>query len=80
MRATLIKLLPRMICRALDALAKISPEDPHVYAACQRYVNRFKGENNGDIHTDGELRFMRAQLTACRTVFYVSANVGDRAP
>jgi FkbM family methyltransferase len=63
----------------LDRLARVWPENPHVHAACQRYVNRFRGENNDAIETNGELRFMRDRLASCHKVFDVGANVGDWA-
>ncbi len=73
------KIVPYAVIRGLDRLARVWPENPHVQAACQRYVNRFRGENNDAIETNGELRFMRDRLPGCRTVFDVGANVGDWA-
>jgi FkbM family methyltransferase len=37
----------------------------------------YKGENNDDMETNGELQFMRRILPQCTTVFDVGANVGD---
>jgi FkbM family methyltransferase len=73
------KIVPYAVIRGLDRLARVWPENPHVQAACLRYVNRFRGENNDAIEANGELRFMRERLPACRTVFDVGANVGDWA-
>jgi FkbM family methyltransferase len=73
------KIVPYAVIRGLDRLARVWPENPHVHAACLRYVNRFRGENNDAIEANGELRFMRERLPACRTVFDVGANVGDWA-
>jgi len=48
-----------------------------LYRACRRYVDRYNGENDSDIRTNGELRFMQRALARCQTVFDVGANVGD---
>jgi FkbM family methyltransferase len=71
--------IPYLIRRGLDRLTRAGIEDPRVQAACERYANRFRGENNGAIETNGELRFIREVLPRCRTVFDVGANVGDWA-
>ncbi len=49
----------------------------HLYALCKRYVDRYNSENNDNIHTNGEWRFMQTILPQCATVFDVGANVGD---
>jgi FkbM family methyltransferase len=73
------KIVPYAVIRGLDRLARVWPENPHVQAACQRYVNRCRAENNDAIEANGELRFMRERLPHCGTVFDVGANVGDWA-
>jgi FkbM family methyltransferase len=55
----------------------VPSESPILYRACKRYVDRYNGENNSDIRTNGELRFMQRVLPRCQTVFDVGANVGD---
>jgi FkbM family methyltransferase len=77
--ASVRTLLPAFVCRGLNRLARVWPENPHVHAASQHYVNRFRGENDSAIETNGELRFMRERLASCHTVFDVGANVGDWA-
>jgi FkbM family methyltransferase len=79
MSASIGNLLPYLLCRGLERLARVSPGNPAVHAACQHYVNRFRGQNDSTIETNGELRFMRERLPACGTVFDVGANVGDWA-
>jgi FkbM family methyltransferase len=37
----------------------------------------YKGENNDDMETNGELQFMRRILPQCKIVFDVGANIGD---
>src|SRR6185436_19462966 len=55
----------------------VPSESPILYRACKRYVDRYNGENNSDIRTNGELRFMQRVLPRCQTIFDVGANVGD---
>lgn len=50
--------------------------NPRLYHLCQRYVDRYNGENNSNMQTNGELRLMQQTLVNCRTVFDVGANVG----
>jgi len=57
----------------------LPPDDLPVYRLCQGYVDRYKGENNDNIRTNGELRFMRQILGSCHTVFDVGANIGEWA-
>lgn len=54
----------------------IPPYSALLYHLCRRYVDRYNAENNSDIHTNGELRFMQRVLGNCQTVFDVGANVG----
>jgi FkbM family methyltransferase len=49
------------------------------YRVCKKYVDRYNNENNSDIHTNGELRFINDNLCNCDVVFDVGANVGDWA-
>jgi len=47
----------------------LPPYNTNLYQLCRRYVDRYNGENNDNIHTNGELRFMRQILGNCQTVF-----------
>jgi FkbM family methyltransferase len=40
-------------------------------------VDHFNGDNNDDMHRNGELRFIREIIPRCATVFDVGANIGD---
>jgi FkbM family methyltransferase len=60
-----------------EQLMELLPNNAFLYRVCKRYVDRYNSENNGDIHTNGELRFMQTILPKCETVFDVGANVGD---
>lgn len=48
-----------------------------IYAFCSRYVERFNADNNDDMATNGELRFLRRAVPESDVVFDVGANVGD---
>jgi len=68
----------RLVKRAGRLLFRLIPSDNELlYHACRRYVDRYNGENDSDIRTNGELRFMQRVLPRCPTVFDVGANVGD---
>lgn len=58
-------------------LERVPPHSRFLYRFCQRYVDRYRGEGNPDIHTNGELRLLREVLGRCRTVMDVGANVGQ---
>jgi hypothetical protein len=46
-----------------DQLLALLPRNPFVYRVCKRCVDRYNSENNNNIHTNGELRLMKAVLT-----------------
>lgn len=48
-----------------------------LYRFCRRYVNRYDGQNNADMRSNGELHWLREVLPTCSTVFDVGANVGE---
>jgi len=50
-----------------------------LYRFCRRYVNRTQGENNADMRTNGEVRWLREVLPSCKTVLDVGANIGQWA-
>lgn len=62
-----------------SSLWSMVPEMKWLYRLCRTYVDRFNGENNINIHTNGEELLMRLRLPQARTVFDVGANVGDWA-
>jgi FkbM family methyltransferase len=49
------------------------------YGYAKRYVDHCEGNNNPDIKTNGELRFLRTTIAQCKVVFDVGANVGEWA-
>jgi FkbM family methyltransferase len=48
-----------------------------LYRFCRSYVNRVHGENNGDMKTNGELRWLKEVAPLCHTIFDVGANIGE---
>ncbi|HXH94717.1 MAG TPA: FkbM family methyltransferase [Thermoanaerobaculia bacterium] len=54
-------------------------ESRYLYRLSKKYVDRYRNENNGDMRSNGEERFLASVLPACRVVFDVGANVGDWA-
>jgi len=53
------------------------PRNTFLYRVCKRYVDRYNSENNDNIYTNGEWRFMKTILPQCAIVFDVGANIGD---
>ena len=58
-------------------LIDILPRSSFIYRFCRRYVDHFNGDNNDDMHKNGELRWIREVIPQCATVFDVGANIGD---
>lgn len=48
-----------------------------IYRPYQRYISYINGENNPDMHSNGELRWLKEVLPNCQTVFDVGANIGS---
>ena len=55
----------------------ISQKKSNLYTFCKNYVDTCNGENNSDIHTNGEWRFMKGNLGRCKILFDIGANVGQ---
>jgi FkbM family methyltransferase len=58
---------------------RLLPRSTMLYKLCNRYADDFKGQNNGNIAANGELRWLKQVLPHCETCFDVGANVGDWA-
>jgi FkbM family methyltransferase len=58
-------------------LGKLIPLFKPLHRFCVEYADRFAGENNGDIKTNGELRFLAQSIRSCNVVFDVGANKGE---
>lgn len=59
-----------------ELIIALLPKRPMIYRFCQHYLDHYRGENNSDLWTNGELRVLQEILPSCRTVFDVGANVG----
>lgn len=58
-------------------LIDMLPRSSFIYRFCRRYVDHFNGDNNDDMHRNGELRWIKEVIPQCSIVFDVGANVGD---
>ncbi|HWW62877.1 MAG TPA: FkbM family methyltransferase [Thermoanaerobaculia bacterium] len=69
------------LLRALGriAFAVLPKHSALLYRLAKRYVDRFHGNNQLDMRTNGELVFMQQQLPHARLVFDVGAATGDWA-
>jgi FkbM family methyltransferase len=54
----------------------VPANSPLLYKFCSRYVDRFRGENNDNILTNGESWLIEKVIRQCRVVFDVGANQG----
>jgi FkbM family methyltransferase len=63
------KLLKKIICHL--------PLKKMLHDSCQLYTNRFNAENNSDMISNGEFRFLKKNLPQCNIIFDIGANVGD---
>jgi FkbM family methyltransferase len=57
----------------------VPARNERLYAWCRQYVDRYRGDNDDDMRSNGELRFLQAVVPDARLVFDVGANVGDWA-
>lgn len=59
----------------------LPPRNRLLYRACQKYVDRFNGDNNSDPLSNGEARLLQTELPKLRggVVFDIGANVGNWA-
>lgn len=58
-------------------LVNVLPRSSLLYRFCRRYVAHYNGENNEDMQSNGEFRWLREVIPQCKVVFDVGANVGD---
>jgi FkbM family methyltransferase len=77
-KSRFMKILGGILLRVMIRLfPRLPAYDPTLYRLCQHYVDRYRGENNSDIRTNGELQLLQQVLPNCRIVFDVGANVGS---
>ena len=56
---------------------KLTPKTLGFYNYCKAYVNKYNSENNCDMRTNGEFRFIKNNLPRCEIVFDIGANIGE---
>jgi FkbM family methyltransferase len=52
------------------------PRDPKIYNFFKRYVDRYNGENNDNMITNGEMRFLQSNIGNDSVIFDIGANIG----
>jgi FkbM family methyltransferase len=52
------------------------PIQSRFYSFCKSYCNLIDGENNDEMETNGELRYVKSQIKDCFLIFDVGANQG----
>ena len=53
------------------------PKMKFLYILCQKYVDDYRGEQNSDMHTNGELNFLKRNIGKFNNLFDVGANKGE---
>ena len=62
----------------VTGLFDMLPENSnYLYRVCKKYVDRYNNENNNDMYTNGEFRFLKDKLKRCSVVFDAGANKGN---
>ncbi len=69
--------LRRNAVQNLQWFANVLPESRAIYHFCSSYLNRYNGDNNADMHTNGEIHWLQSVLGDCKVVFDVGAYIGD---
>ena len=55
----------------------ISPNKLTLYKFSKNFVDYYNGNNNNNIYSNGELRFMKKNIRQCKIVFDIGANTGQ---
>ncbi len=58
-----------------NLLIKIIPRNPKIYNFFKRYIDRYNGENNDNMITNGEMRFLQRNIGNRSVLFDIGANV-----
>ncbi len=59
-------------------LIKILPKNnARIYRLCKSYVDTYNGDNDDNLHTNGEYNFLKQHINKCKVVFDVGANSGE---
>jgi len=60
-----------------NLLIKMIPHNPKIYNFFKRYIDRYNGENNDNMITNGEMRFLLGNIGNHSVIFDIGANVGQ---
>jgi len=61
----------------LNALFHLLPRNSQLlYRFCRKYANRYNGENDNNMLTNGEVNLLKNYLPTCQTVFDVGSHFG----
>jgi FkbM family methyltransferase len=71
--------IKQALANGLRRVFAAMPPSSALFKFCRIYCNFYTGDNNSDMHTNGEAHAMRRLLPDCRIAFDVGANVGDWA-
>lgn len=78
----MIKLIKKLIIKIIKK-ALFNYEHPRystfIYHIARQYVDYYRGDHNGNMTTNGELRFLKGVIKESMVVFDVGANKGDYA-
>ena len=58
-------------------LIKMIPQNPKIYNFFKRYIDGYNGENNDNMITNGEMRFLQRNIENRSVIFDIGANVGQ---
>src|SRR5206468_1306134 len=69
----------RRFKRFIRSITYLIPRQKSLYRLCKLYIDNVNGDNNADMHINGELRFLRQAVSRSRSsvVFDVGANRGQ---
>ena len=65
-----------LVYRRLLKFARSGRLSPSVHILCKTFEDRFNGENNSELETNGELKFLREHGVRSSVFFDVGANRG----
>ena len=76
----MVRLIKNFIIKIIKGVL-FNYKHPHystfIYHIARQYVDYYRGEHNGNMMTNGELRFLQNMLSGPMVIFDVGANVGE---
>src|SRR5262245_28668733 len=74
---TFRQLVGRYTDAYITRFIRLLPRSRLLHLIAQRYIERYRNENNSDMHQNGEMHWLLSVLGDCKVVFDVGANIGD---